>query len=95
MCKRKRPKYKVGDILQEWYKTEWEWYYMVMEVKLQICRCRRCDTPKGMIPKHYEWDYLLKDMTDGSLDYFRVISVDMKGKRSARGSKFIGFRRVG
>jgi hypothetical protein len=83
MCKRKRPKFKVGDILEDYRYDENDdiykiYHYMVMEVKYIPCSYLAKRKRKGADIKKilWVWWYTVKNMKTGRMQLFSCTSLD-------------------
>lgn len=94
MHKCKRPRYKVGDILEEWYKNEWTQAYLVVQVDLLWLQAQKLKNKA--ITKRMEWWYTLLNLETGELEELTARYVDRPSQYiSQKSSEWIGYRKIG
>jgi hypothetical protein len=94
MHKRFRPKYRVGDILEEWYtRSNRINIFLVVDIEFSICDCGYCQ--RGKPSKGFRWLYVLKNLQNGQIDEIGQRTIDMIPIFGRQPRHFMGWRKIG
>jgi hypothetical protein len=92
--KSKRPKFKVGDIIEEWYKNEWTTTHLVVKVQIEWTEAARMQNKA--LCKRICWWYTFLNLETGDVEDLYTKGIDRPSQYlSQNSSEWIGYRKIG